>query len=68
MGRCLRCGQDAWPYFKYCGKCRKAWREGRDAAFNKATEELGPLNADNHKAFARRVLELEHQAGAKEVP
>jgi hypothetical protein len=67
MGRCVRCGQDAWPNFKICPTCRDKWTKLRDQTFAQAVSEIGPVNAENLKAIQHRVRQLE-RAAAKETP
>ena len=62
MGRCIRCGQDAWPRGRVCNACMAKWKDRRMAAFNQATDELGPLSGANLKAVQKRVRQLERKA------
>ena len=58
MARCIRCGRDAWPNRRVCGSCIEKFKERQLAAFNQATEEIGPLSADTLPALQKRVKQL----------
>jgi hypothetical protein len=59
MSRCRECGEEAGYRERICYDCAKKWRDRRLAAFKQAEGELGVLDATNHKAYIRRVKELE---------
>ena len=66
MAKCLGCGQDlAYSKQRQCYNCRRTWIDKRKAAFERATNELGQINASNLKAIQKRVKELENTAAAK---
>ena len=37
------------------------WKKKRDAAFNQAVAEIGPLTKDTHSAIKKRIKELEKE-------
>jgi hypothetical protein len=62
VSRCRDCGKDAYPNKFVCMDCMDAWKALREAAFNQAVAEIGPLNAKNLKAIQKRVKQLEKEA------
>ena len=66
MAKCIRCGADAWPK-RICPECMDKWKDRREAAFNQAVSEIGPLGPETHKAILARVKALEKAAKSKEA-
>ena len=58
MRRCRICGAEAGGGSR-CHKCKRAWIERRDWAFNKAQQEIGTLSAATHPAILKRIKQLE---------
>ena len=67
MGRCRRCGHDAWPRRGICDSCLKKWCDKRLSVFRQAESEIGPLSADTHTAIVKRVKKLEREAAESAV-
>ena len=59
MRHCKRCGVELFDGRTLCLNCRRKWLDKRKAAFNQATSEIGPLNAQNLVAIQKRVKQLE---------
>ena len=63
MARC-KCGVETWYRGRrVCYNCMKAWKDNRLKAFDKAVDEIGPLNAENLKAIQKRVKAIEKGEG-----
>ena len=60
MAHCKYCGRETlWAGQRVCHTCLRGWEEKRISAYEQATNELGKLTPENHKALIRRVKQLE---------
>jgi len=65
MAHCKYCGdKTVWAGQRVCHACLRKWKERRISAYEQATQELGKLTPENHKALIKRVKQLE-RAGKK---
>jgi len=58
MRSCKYCGQETFGK-RLCPGCMRKYLNRREATYDQAVSEIGPLSEDTHQAIVKRVKQLE---------